>query len=182
MTCVDERRHPHRVAPIARSRLLNGLHPRATAGGSCGVRRSAVVLVVQLRLQKSTDGGWLITSFGEELEETVESSPSMREHRRGESASEAGSSAAKPRDRWRAHPRAWRESAAGGASVEERRSGSGKLSHVDDAGGQNDLGCSNRPHSRCGRKEERHGASEVDPTAPVMAENATPGSCRRRRR
>jgi hypothetical protein len=56
------------------------------------------------------------------------SSPSARERRRGERASEAGSSVAKPRDRWRVptKPVGSRERVDLGAPVEGRRFGSGK--------------------------------------------------------
>jgi len=60
------------------------------------------------------------------------SSPSARERRRGERASEAGSSVAKPRDRWRApsKPVRSRERLDLGAPVEGRRFGSGKSSSL----------------------------------------------------
>lgn len=58
------------------------------------------------------------------------SSPTARERRRGERASEAGSSVAKPRDRWRApsKPVGSRQRVDLGAPVEGRRFGSGKSS------------------------------------------------------
>jgi len=60
------------------------------------------------------------------------SSPSARERRRGERAPEAGSSVAKPRDRWRvpSKPVESRERVDLGAPVEGRRFGSGKSSSL----------------------------------------------------
>lgn len=85
-------------------------HETGCTGGrllvrSCGVRSSVVVLAgrIDCRSRQAARGPprpeakslW-ITMGG--------SSPSARERRRGERASEAGSSVAKPRDRWRAPP------------------------------------------------------------------------------
>lgn len=85
------------------------------------------------RLQKSTGGAWPFTPEDEESSDHDDgSSPSARERRRGERASEAGSSVAKPRDRWRVpskpvEPREW---VGLGAPVEGRRFGSGKSSSL----------------------------------------------------
>lgn len=55
------------------------------------------------RLQKSTSGAWPLEPVSEELaDHSGGSSSSARERGRREEASEAGSLAAKPRDRWRA--------------------------------------------------------------------------------
>jgi hypothetical protein len=55
------------------------------------------------RLQKSTSGAWPLEPVSEELaDNSGGSSSSARERGRREEASEAGSPAAKPRDRWRA--------------------------------------------------------------------------------
>lgn len=85
-------------------------HETGCSGGrplvrSCGVQSSVVVLAgrIDCRSRQAARGPsrpeakslW-ITMGG--------SSPSARERRRGERASEAGSSVAKPRDRWRAPP------------------------------------------------------------------------------
>jgi len=85
------------------------------------------------RLQKSTGGAWPFTPEDEESSDHDDgSSPSARERRRGERAPEAGSSVAKPRDRWRvpSKPVGLRERRYLGAPVEGRRFGSGKSSSL----------------------------------------------------
>lgn len=87
------------------------------------------------RLQKSTGGAWPFTPGDEESPDHENgSSPSARECRRGERASEAGSSVAKPRDRWRVPTnQSRRESGTTREQpVEGRRFGSGKSSSFDE--------------------------------------------------
>jgi len=127
------RRHPQLRATIERSWSRDRLRRRATAGE---VMRGLVVrgrARGSYRLQKSTGGARPFTPEDEESSDHDDgSSPSARERRRGERASEAGSSVAKPRDRWRApsKPAAPRERSCLGAPVEGRRFGSGKSSSL----------------------------------------------------
>jgi hypothetical protein len=102
---------------------------RATVTRSCEARTNRSRARGSYRLQKSTSGAWPLEPSSEELgEHSSGSSSSARERGRREEASEAGSPAAKPRDRWRALTK--RKSAKAldwRALVDERRSGSGKL-------------------------------------------------------
>lgn len=61
-----------------------------------------VVLTNRQRLQKSTSGAWSLRLQVISLFNRIGSSSSVREHWRSERASEAGSTVAKPRARWRA--------------------------------------------------------------------------------
>jgi len=85
------------------------------------------------RLQKSTGGAWPLATVDEEsAEPTMGLAPPRESAREGEGASEAESSVAKPRDRWRAPAnRRNCESSLLGALVEERRSGPWQAVHVD---------------------------------------------------
>jgi len=127
------RRHPQLRATIERSWSRDRLRRRATAGE---VMRGLVVrgrARGSYRLQKSTGGARPFTPEDEESSDHDDgSSPSARERRRGERASEAGSSVAKPRDRWRVptKPVGSRERIDLGAPVEGRRFGSGKSSSL----------------------------------------------------
>jgi hypothetical protein len=127
------RSHPQLRAAIERSWSREWLHLRATVGevmrgfGDPGCARGSY------RLQKSTSGAWPLTPGDEESpDHERRSSSSARERWRGERASEAGSSVAKPRDRWRvpSKPEGSRERIFLGTLVEERRSGSGKSSSL----------------------------------------------------
>jgi hypothetical protein len=121
--------HPQLRVTIERSWSRDRLRRRATAGEV--MRGSAIRGCARksYRWQKSTSGAWPFTPGDEEsLDHENGSSFSARERWRGERASEAGSSVAKPRDRWRAptQPEGSRERVFSGALVEGRRSGSGK--------------------------------------------------------
>jgi len=125
-----ERSHPQLRAAIERSWSREWLRRRATVGevmrgfGDPGCARGSY------RLQKSTSGAWPLTPGDEESpDHERRSSSSARERSRGERASEAGSSVAKPRDRWRvpSKPEGLRERIFLGTLVEERRSEPGKL-------------------------------------------------------
>jgi hypothetical protein len=115
--------------------------PAALAGdrwrGHAGFWWSVVVLAGSDRLQKSTGGAWPSESLGRRVPvssgklDEAGSSPPARECRSGEGAPEAGSSVAKPRDRWWApSKRRIARVVRSGASVEERRSGSGRSSSL----------------------------------------------------
>jgi hypothetical protein len=138
---ISTGRAPEREAAAIRSsgpRSKGRGHETGCTGGrplvrSCGVQSSVVVLAgrIDCRSRQAARGPsrpeakslW-ITMSG--------SSPTARERRRGERASEAGSSVAKPRDRWRApsKPVGSRERIDLGAPVEGRRFGSGKSSSL----------------------------------------------------
>jgi hypothetical protein len=121
------------------------------------------------------------------------SSPSARERRRGERASEAGSSVAKPRDRWRVptKPVGSRERVDLGAPVEGRRFGSGKsVSLTRERRKRSWLLESVRGSPTPGGYGARQGASEVGrqprawpkkPRRGGTATEAVPGSGTRRK-
>jgi hypothetical protein len=101
---------PSRAQPfVARARLSKGSQARekrCVTGDHDAVLRSSDErgrARGSYRLQKSTSGAWPLEPVSEELaDHSGGSSSSARERGRREEASEAGSLAAKPRDRWRA--------------------------------------------------------------------------------
>jgi hypothetical protein len=111
-------------------------HETGCTGGrplvrSCGVQSSVVVLAGRIDCRSRQAARGPSRPKAKSFRTTMNgSSPSARERRRGERASEAGSSVAKPRDRWRVptKPVGSRERIDLGASVEGRRFGSGKSS------------------------------------------------------
>jgi hypothetical protein len=94
--------HPQFRVTTERSGPWNRLRQRATAGE---VLRSLAIRGCArgpYRLQKSTSGAWPFAPVNEEFAGPTMGLALPRESaRKGERASEAGSSVAKPRDRWR---------------------------------------------------------------------------------
>jgi len=95
-----------RVKPVQNAERRTArakLYQRATAGGVLRSSDGRGRARGSHRLQKSTGGAWPLSPTSEEhVDHEQGSSPSARERTWGERASEAGSSAAKRRDRWRA--------------------------------------------------------------------------------
>jgi len=105
------------------------------------------------------------------------SSPSARERRRGERASEAGSSVAKPRDRWRvpSKPVGSRERIGLGAPVEGRRFGSGKSSSLTRGRRKRSWFLASARGQHSGRLRGATGSVRGRTSASRMVENAKPG-------
>jgi len=120
------------------------------------------------RLQKSTGGAWPFTPGGEESPDHDDgSSPSARECRRGERASEAGSSVAKPRNRWRVpnKPVGLRERHDQGATCRGKALRIGKIILLDERVVEAILAPRKRPGDRvaagCDRERQRSDVSLV---------------------
>jgi len=145
---------------------------------SCGVQSSVVVLADRIDCRSRQAARGPSRPKAKSFRTTMKgSSPSARERRRGERASEAGSSVAKPRDRWRApsKPVGSRERIDLGAPVEGRRFGSGKSSPFDEGAAEAVLVPRKCPgFTDSGRLRGATGSVRGRTSASRMAENAKP--------
>lgn len=158
-------------------------HETGCTGGrplvrSCGVQSSVVVLAGRIDCRSRQAARGPSRPEAKSLWITMNgSSPTARERRKGERASEAGSSVAKPRDRWRApsKPVGSRKRNDLGAPVEGRRFGSGKSSSLTRGRRKRSWLLESVRGSHSGRLRGATGSVRGRTSASRMVENATPG-------